>query len=194
MAVTAVTPWTAASATTRFGEAGVDWLFGGDGNDLLVGGGDTDVLFGNDGDDRLQGGEVGDSLDGGAGNDILDGGEGVDVLYGDTGADIFFVFNQAQGGDVIRDFFTGEDRLYVDPLGMGLDASYSGQISASMFSSGEGLPATLGTGPQFYLETGGQGLWFDPTGEGTGDMFIVAGFKTGVPQWSDIWFENPWLT
>ncbi len=176
-----------------FGEAGVDWLFGGDGNDVLVGGGDTDVLFGGAGNDRLQGGEVGDSLDGGAGDDILDGGEGVDVLYGDTGADIFFVFNQAQGGDVIRDFFTGEDKLYVDPLGMGLDGSYSGQISASMFSSGEGLPATLGTGPQFYLETGGQGLWFDPTGEGTGDMFIVAGFETGVPQWSDIYFENPWL-
>ena len=176
-----------------FGEAGVDWLFGGAGNDLLFGGGESDVLFGNDGDDRLQGGEDGDSLDGGAGNDILDGGEGIDVLYGDTGADIFFVFNQVQGGDVIRDFFTGEDKLYVDPLGMGLDGSYSGQISASMFSSGEGLPATLGAGPQFYLETGGQGLWFDPTGEGTGDMFIVAGFETGVPQWSDIYFANPWL-
>jgi VCBS repeat-containing protein len=176
-----------------FGEAGVDWLFGGGGDDLLVGGGDTDVLFGNDGNDLLQGGEVGDSLDGGAGNDILDGGEGVDVLFGDTGADIFFVFNAAQGGDVIRDFFTGEDKLYVDPIGMGLDGSYSGQITQSMFSSGSGLPSNLGTGPQFYLETDGQGLWFDPTGEGTGDMFIVAGFETGVPDWSDIYFENPWL-
>ncbi len=176
-----------------FGEDGVDWLFGGDGSDLLVGGGDTDVLFGDAGNDWLQGGDIGDSLDGGAGDDVLDGGDGVDVLYGDTGADIFFVFNAAQGGDVIRDFFTGEDKLYVDPLGMGLDASYSGQISAGMFSSGEGLPAELASGPQFYLETGGQGLWFDPTGGGTGDMFIVAGFETGVPQWSDIHFNNPWL-
>ncbi len=177
-----------------YGEDGVDWLFGGSGDDLLFGGGDTDVLFGNDGNDKLQGGEIGDSLDGGAGDDILDGGEGVDVLFGDTGADTFFIFNAAQGGDLIRDFFSGEDKLYIDPLGFGVDpGTYSGQISASMFSSGSGLPATLGVGPQFYLETGGQGLWFDATGGDTGDLVIVAGFETGVPQFSDIYFDNPWV-
>ncbi len=176
-----------------FGEAGVDWLFGGSGDDLLDGGNDSDVLFGNDGNDMLQGGAFGDSLDGGAGDDVLDGGDGIDVLYGDVGADIFFVFNAAQGGDVVRDFFTGEDKLYIDPLGFGVDpGTYSGQITSGMFSSGSGLPATLGAGPQFYLETDGRGLWFDATGGDTGDIVIVAGFETGVPQFSDIYFDNPW--
>jgi serralysin len=176
-----------------FGDAGDDWLFGGTGNDLLDGGTGSDVLFGNDGIDQLRGGADGDSLDGGAGNDILDGGAGLDVLFGDAGADIFFVFSSSEGGDVIRDFSSGEDRLYVDPAGMGLGASWSGQISEAMFSSGAGLPGTLGTGPQFYLETDNQGLWLDATGGDTSDIFIVAGFETGVPDWSDIYFDNPWI-
>jgi serralysin len=175
-----------------FGDAGDDWLFGGTGNDLLDGGTGSDVLFGNDGADLLRGGGDGDSLDGGAGNDILDGGAGVDVLYGDAGADIFFVFSASEGGDVIRDFSTGEDRLYVDPVAMGLDGSWSGQISETMFSSGSGLPGTLGTGPQFYFEEDTRGLWFDATGADTSDIVIVAGFETGMPQWSDIHFDNPW--
>ncbi len=176
------------------GEGGVDWLFGGTGNDALFGGDESDVLFGEEGDDELQGGEFGDTLDGGAGNDILDGGEGIDVLYGGNGADTFFIFNVAHGGDVIRDFLSGEDKLYIDPLGFGIDPGmYSGQINAPMFSSGNGLPSTLDSGPQFYLETGGQGLWFDATGGDTGDLVIVAGFETGVPQFSDIYFDNPWV-
>jgi Ca2+-binding RTX toxin-like protein len=169
-------------------------LSGGTGNDLLDGGDDADVLFGNDDDDQLQGGAAGDSLDGGAGNDVLDGGAGVDVLFGDIGADIFFVFNAAQGNDVVRDFSSGEDQLYIDALGFGVDpGTYAGQISSDMFSSGSGLPATLGAGPQFYLEADGQGLWFDATGGDTGDLVIVSGFETGVPQFSDIYFDNPWV-
>jgi hypothetical protein len=98
----------------------------------------------------------------------------------------------SEGGDVIRDFSTGEDRLYVDPVAMGLDGSWSGQISETMFSSGSGLPGTLGTGPQFYFEEDTRGLWFDATGADTSDIVIVAGFETGMPQWSDIHFDNPW--
>lgn len=177
-----------------FGEAGDDWLFGGDGNDLLDGGDGSDVLFGDAGNDRLRGGAMGDSLDGGSGADLLDGGGGIDVLYGGAGADAFFVLGSGEGGDVIRDFASGEDRLLLDPLGFGLDNSWIGPISETMFSSGNGLAASLGAGPQFYLETAGQGLWFDATGGDTADIVIVAGFETGTPQWSDIFFENPWLT
>lgn len=176
-----------------FGDAGDDWLFGGEGNDLLDGGNDSDVLFGNAGNDRLQGGAGGDSLDGGSGDDLLDGGAGIDVLYGGAGADRFFVLSAGEGGDVVRDFVSGEDRLLLDPTGFGLDSSWTGQIAETMFSSGNGLASSLGSGPQFYLETAGQGLWFDATGGDTSDIVIVAGFETGVPQWSDIYFDNPWL-
>ncbi len=47
----------------------------------------------------------------------------------------------------------------------------------------------MALGPQFYLETDGQGLWFDATGGDTADIVIVAGFETGVPHWSDIYFD-----
>jgi Ca2+-binding RTX toxin-like protein len=176
-----------------FGEAGDDWLFGGTDNDLLDGGTGSDVLFGDGGNDRLQGGLNGDSLDGGDGDDLLDGGAGIDVLYGGAGADTFFVLSAGEGGDVIRDFVSGEDRLLLDPTGFGLDGSFSGQIAETMFSSGNGLALSLGSGPQFYLETAGQGLWFDATGGDTSDIVIVAGFETSLPQWSDIWFDNAWV-
>jgi hypothetical protein len=38
-----------------------------------------------------------------------------------------------------------------------------------------------------------EGLWLDATGGDTSDIFIVAGFETGVPDWSDIYFDNPWI-
>jgi hypothetical protein len=94
---------------------------------------------------------------------------------------------------VIRDFVSGEDRLLLDPTGFGLDGSFSGQIDETMFSSGNGLAGALGSGPQFYLEIASQGLWFDATGGDTADIVIVAGFETGMPQWSDIYFDNAWV-
>jgi serralysin len=205
-----------------FGEAGNDWLFGGNGGDSLDGGDGDDSLFGEEGDDWLFGGDGHDLLDGGAGSDVLFGGAGNDWLQGGAGGDYArrrrwrrlcstavpastccsavpartsssCSRSPDEAGDVIRDFVSGEDQAsYVDPLGFGLDGSWTGVISETMFSTGNGLVGTLGSGPQFYLETAGQGLWFDATGGDTADIVIVAGFETGVPDWSDIYFDNPW--
>ncbi|MGH1350057.1 MAG: calcium-binding protein [Methyloligellaceae bacterium] len=167
------------------GDEGVDWLFGQAGDDILSGGDDGDVLFAGDGNDSLYGGAAGDTLDGGAGDDFLDGGAGVDVLFGSTGADTFHFSSPTDGGDVVRDFISGEDKISIDQIGFGL--SFSGSLPTEMFETGEGLPAEFdATGPVFYLDTTGQGLWYDPTGGSSVDVMIVAGFETGVPELGDI--------
>jgi hypothetical protein len=88
-------------------------------------------------------------------------------------------------GNVVRDFVRGEDRIEV--LGASFGLAVIGQITTDMFETGAGLPANLATTDAvFYLETGGQGLWFDPTGGATDDIQIVAGFETGTPSQEDM--------
>lgn len=107
------------------------------------------------------------------------------MLFGDLGADAFLFARPEECGDVVRDFASGEDRIEIVGSGFGLTAI--GQIAPEMFESGSGLPAVLAKpGPVFYLETGFQGLWFDPTGGTTDDILIVAGFETGTPEAADI--------
>src|SRR5262249_25555398 len=152
-----------------FGDDGVDWLFGQGGDDLLDGGNDGDVLFAGEGNDTLKGGAGGDSLDGGTGNDILDGGAGIDVLWGDAGADTFFFAQPSDGGDVVRDFVSGTDKIGIDHVGFGL--GFTGSLPAAMFETGNGLPTNFtASGPVFYLDTTGHGLWFDPTGGSSADV------------------------
>ncbi len=168
-----------------FGNDGVDWLFGQSGADLLNGGNGGDVLFAGDGNDTLIGGADGDSLDGGDGNDSLDGGAGIDVLWGGLGADTFVFSDPSHGGDVVRDFVSGTDTIHIDQAGFGLGVN--GALPAGMFETGSGLPSSFAaSGPVFYLDTTGNGLWFDPTGGSSADVTIVAGFETGTPELSDI--------
>ena len=79
----------------------------------------------------------------------------------------------------------GTGRIEIVGAGFGLAAI--GQITPDMYESGAGLPANLvATDAVFYLDTDGQGLWFDPTGGATDDIQIVAGFETGTPMQADI--------
>ena len=90
-----------------------------------------------------------------------------------------------EGGDVVRDFVSGEDRIEIVGAGFGLAAI--GPITAEMYESGHrpaGEPDRQR--PVFYLDTDGQGLWFDPTGGATDDIQIVAGFETWTPLQADI--------
>jgi Ca2+-binding RTX toxin-like protein len=167
------------------GGLGVDWLHGGSGDDILDGGEDGDVLFGHGENDLLLGGAGNDSLDAGDGDDFLDGGAGIDVLFGAAGADEFHFAAPGDGGDVVRDFVSGEDTisLRADAFGFG----YTGALLASDFSAGAGLPSSFAaTGAHLYLDTSGGGLWFDPTGGHAGDVVIVAGFETGAPEYTDL--------
>lgn len=164
-----------------YGGDGVDWLYGGDDNDTLDGGADGDQLYGEAGSDILLGGAGNDGLDGGYGDDTLDGGAGNDVLVGYFGIDTFILHPSQADEDVIRDFETGIDKL-------GLTASEFGIVGgAYSFQTGAGLPGTLtGTTPVIYFETGGRGIWFDPTGGSTADIIKIGGLETGTLKATDI--------
>ena len=106
---------------TLFGEDGRDAMFGGFGNDFIRGGADDDVLFGGlgrdllsgeAGDDQLVGGANADNIFGGLGADTITGGGGDDTMVGGGGGDVF-VFNQASGDDLIRDFRKGFDKIEI---------------------------------------------------------------------------------
>jgi polysaccharidase protein len=185
------------------GRDGNDTLNGGDGADQLVGGADNDLIngsvgndqaFGDDGNDVMRGeagndilrGGVGsDSLDGGIGSDTLDGGSAFDLLFGGDGADMFYFARPSDGADLVRDFVSGTDTVGINGVGFGL--GFTGQLPASMFESGSGLPTSFrATGPVFYLDTGERGLWFDPTGGSASDAQRITRFEGGVPSSSDI--------
>ncbi len=76
---------------------------GGAKADTLYGGAGKDYLFGDKGKDVLYGQGGADSLDGGAGDDVLTGGKGKDV----------FMVGSGQGNDVITDYVSGEDKIYL---------------------------------------------------------------------------------
>jgi Ca2+-binding RTX toxin-like protein len=88
-----------------------DLIFDGrTGNDTLIGGSANDTFYAGDGADSVFGGAGNDALIGDAGNDTLNGGTGDDFLLGLSGADVF-VFDDAWGNDVVRDFAVGLDKL-----------------------------------------------------------------------------------
>lgn len=117
------------------GGNGKDTLRGGDGNDLIAGGNDRDSLDGGNQNDYLYGEDGNDIIIGGGGNDLLTGGLGADSLTGGTGSD-GFIFNSKilynsvspfsteagnsdsgvtrLGADLVRDFVTGQDQIYIN--------------------------------------------------------------------------------
>lgn len=79
------------------GEGGADSISGGNGDDLLYGDRENDT-----------GAAGADTINGGNGNDRIDGAGGRDDLTGGAGRDQFML---SFGGDIIRDFEEGVDKL-----------------------------------------------------------------------------------
>ncbi|PTN11686.1 calcium-binding protein [Nitrosomonas aestuarii] len=102
------------------GGFGNDELEGNNGNDTLKGGNGNDTLDGDSGNDDLDGQGGTDKLFGGPGDDILRAGDGHDQLYGGPGNDTFGFYNL--GHFRIHDFAPGEDRLFFDTAGIGIDS------------------------------------------------------------------------
>jgi len=114
-----------------WGDAGEDLLDGGDGTDWAYGGDGNDVVRGGVGDDFLQGMRGNDVLEGGSGIDELHGGENSDTLTGGAGADRFTFVRLADsdalnGVDLITDFESGIDVLWMGPEGTDANASLAG--------------------------------------------------------------------
>jgi hypothetical protein len=133
-------------ADTIMGLGGVDRIYGGAGNDIIDAGTDADTVEGDEGDDEITGGlgndrlygENGhdiilggngtDTIDGGAGNDEITGGGANDSLTGGAGQDKFFYPNLLESrygtNDVITDFNTAEDKIYIPNVTATLESGY----------------------------------------------------------------------
>ncbi|MEM9031823.1 MAG: calcium-binding protein, partial [Pseudomonadota bacterium] len=131
--------WGGLGHDTFWANGGTDLIYGGAGDDLLGAGADNDVVWAEDGNDELRLGKGHDVGYGGAGNDTMRGAGGNDVLFGEDGGDLLFgengndqlvggagndtlwggtgadnfVFEEAQGDDVLRDFELGQDRISI---------------------------------------------------------------------------------
>jgi len=127
------------------------------------------ALHGNIGDNLLSGGAGQDNLFGGSGDDTLAGGEGTDWLVGGAGADDFvFLAPTVNGGDTVKDFEHGIDRLVFSASDYGFAAGH--ELTAAEFTNGW---SPVGTSAQFVLSSDGN-LMFDADGTGAAAMQVVA--------------------
>ena len=155
-------------------------LSGMAGDDMLVGGGGIDHLIGGAGNDTMEGGDGNDILDGGISNDTFIGGAGVDLLTGGNGVDRF-QFNQAnEGADVIADFVSGTDRIWLDDAGFGLAGT--GTLTANGVAFVQGAAATSASATVLFDAATHQLLW-DADGTGAGSAQLLATL-VGVNQMS----------
>ena len=99
------------------GGAGDDFLFGAVEDDLVNAGAGNDFVLGRLGNDVLNGDAGMDILFGGEGNDVLNGGADNDGLLGGVGSDTF-VFQTGGANDVVSDFTSGDDQVYLAVAGV----------------------------------------------------------------------------
>ncbi|WP_426960154.1 beta strand repeat-containing protein [Muricoccus radiodurans] len=141
------------------------------GNDL------ANQIYGASGADILSGGGGGDVLAGGLGADTLNGGAGVDVLIGGAGADTFMLSIVGADRDVVSDFVSGTDRLWVTANGAG--GLPPGVLAAEQFvANGTGLAGDADDHLIYNTVTGQ--LFFDADGTGS-DARIQIATLTGAP-------------
>jgi hypothetical protein len=165
------------------GLSGRDSLTGASRPDLLDGGSGDDVLAGAGGGDVLMGQDGRDTLIGGAGPDRLIGGTGGDALAGGTGADVF-VFSQAFGTDVVRDFQNSIDRVDLTFL-RDLKAGAPAVLSDLLLRNDKG-----GTTIQLDLNRDRRADVIDLDGDGRGDEASIhlAGLSPRIVDPSDFLF------
>lgn len=149
----------------------------------------NEVAGGSSLNDTLIGGAGVDRFDGGLGDDRLYGRGGRDILTGGTGRDVF-VFDAKPGKknlDTVRDFKTGQDKLWLDnavfkKLGSGTEESPR-QIKKGYF--------TLGTEAKdrndYLIYNKNKGiLYYDADGSGAGAKVEIANLLKKAIAYKDI--------
>ena len=143
--------------------------------DRLYGTSEANQIFGEGGDDFIYGLGGNDTIVGGASNDRLVGGDGIDLLTGGEGADLFyFVGTEIGGADVIADFVSGTDFVYL---------SLSNFNGAAAFFAGTGsTDAIFGahTAAGLAYDTANNALYYDADGSGAGSAIAIASFTAPV--------------
>lgn len=140
----------------------------------------TNQILGLAGADKLNGGAGSDVLNGGAGDDVLNGEGGVDLLAGGVGNDAFLFSSLSDGLDVINDFTTGADSIWISAGGFG-GGLVAGE-SARLTTVGD-FAAANNAVPCFIYDNAGANagtLYWDANG-GSGADAIAFAALTGGP-------------
>ncbi|HEV7268664.1 MAG TPA: family 16 glycosylhydrolase [Falsiroseomonas sp.] len=129
------------------------FAWGGRWNGAYDGGLSRVHASGNEGNDRIEvqgqvllvanGGAGDDTIIGGGGADTLRGAEGADDLTGGGGANTFF-WQPGEGGDVVRDFKPGVDRLALSGMDPALATTQAAPDGLSVAYGGEVLAVLRG--------------------------------------------------
>ena len=127
------------SVVRIFAGAGADIIHGGATAMAAYGAAGMDTITGGGGADLIQGGVHWDVLDGAGGGDSIAGGNGNDLLSGGAGAD-HFIYDNADGIDLISDFEDGIDRIDLSGLGLTF-----GALTITGYGSGLGTRIAFGT-------------------------------------------------
>jgi Ca2+-binding RTX toxin-like protein len=136
----------------------------------MDGGAGNDVLNATAGADTLIGGEGLDQIFGGGGRDVMTGGKGGDLF----GYNTFQIAGQPPASDVIRDFKSGVDFLYITGALAG-----PGSINFDLdnyFVSGRNPTADAATA-QFLFDTDAKKLLLDLDGTGSNAAFEFCSFS-----------------
>lgn len=131
---------------------------------------------GNAGANTLTGNTGANVLRGMDGDDLLIGGAGADVLFGGAGRDRFRYRTAAEGGDSIRDFVRGQDRLEFSRPAFGWLGR--GALAAERFETVAGSGNATSERTRFVYRRGENALYFDADGSGRGAAVRIATFTT----------------
>jgi Ca2+-binding RTX toxin-like protein len=155
------------------GNAGANVLDGGEGKDTIVGGAGNDTLLGSGGND---------GLDAGHGNDVMTGGSGADGFH-------FHATPGAADADVVTDFVSGADRLWLDHLAF-TEIGALGAFAAgdARFFSGGGATSGADADDRVIYDTATGNLYYDADGSGAGAS-LVFGTLQGAPPLTAVDFS-----
>ncbi|GAB1393619.1 hypothetical protein MASR1M60_17830 [Rhodocyclaceae bacterium] len=136
-----------------------------------TGGAGTDTLLSME---NLVGSAHADQLSGSRSKNVLMGGEGADILTGGNGRDIFRYEATTEGGDMLTDFRSGQDKLAFS--GEAFGGLSSGKIDAGLFAIGSSAQTAE---QRFVFNSATNSLYYDADGSG-GETAVLIGTFTGV--------------
>lgn len=137
-------------------------------SDYVLGTQNQDFILTRDGDDAVEGRGGNDVIDTGIGNDRIHGGLGADNMVGGAGLDAFVYLGANEGGDVIADFVSGQDKVELYAPGFSV-----GSLPSNWFVAGTQANAA---NAQVIWNAANRTLSFDADGTGAGAAVVLATF------------------
>lgn len=141
-------------------------------DNLLIGGIANEEFTAGAGNDTIMGSSGNDTIRGGRGNDMIQGGNGADLLIGAAGNDMFYYRDASEGGDTIKRFVQGEDKIVVSAFGFGGGLVEGQAITSEQIAFGQ---TPDGPGGQFIYDDATGIIRWDADGvNGTAQVIVIA--------------------